>query len=61
MIFLRKYYKEIGYTNLPYIFYGKSIKKKLGYKKIIAIFNLLDKESDAIKFSIWDKGSKKWA
>ncbi len=52
MIFLRKYYKEIGYTNLPYIFYGESIKKKLGYKKIIATFNLLDKESDAIKFSI---------
>ncbi|MCR8906974.1 hypothetical protein MT374_07150, partial [Borreliella burgdorferi] len=31
-------------------------KKKLEYKKIITIFNLLDKGSDAIKFPIFNGG-----
>ncbi|WP_418906499.1 Eco57I restriction-modification methylase domain-containing protein (plasmid) [Borreliella turdi] len=39
-----------------YFFYDENIKKKLGYKKIITIFNLLDKGSDAIKFPIFNGG-----
>ncbi|PRQ89775.1 class I SAM-dependent DNA methyltransferase [Borreliella burgdorferi] len=39
-----------------YFFYDENTKKKLGYKKIITIFNLLDKGSDAIKFPIFNGG-----
>ncbi|WNY65417.1 class I SAM-dependent DNA methyltransferase [Borreliella carolinensis] len=39
-----------------YFFYDESTKNKLGYKKIITIFNLLDKGSDAIKFPIFNGG-----
>ncbi|WP_418906248.1 Eco57I restriction-modification methylase domain-containing protein (plasmid) [Borreliella tanukii] len=39
-----------------YFFYDENSKNKLGYKKIIAIFNLLDKGSDAIKFPIFNGG-----
>ncbi len=39
-----------------YFFYDENTKKKLGYRKIITIFNLLDKGSDAIKFPIFNGG-----
>ncbi|WP_418906231.1 Eco57I restriction-modification methylase domain-containing protein (plasmid) [Borreliella tanukii] len=39
-----------------YFFYDENSKNKLGYKKIITIFNLLDKGSDAIKFPIFNGG-----
>ncbi|ABH02205.1 type I restriction enzyme R N terminus family protein (plasmid) [Borreliella afzelii PKo] len=39
-----------------YFFYDENTKNKLGYKKIITIFNLLDKGSDAIKFPIFNGG-----
>ncbi|WP_421114414.1 Eco57I restriction-modification methylase domain-containing protein (plasmid) [Borreliella americana] len=39
-----------------YFFYDENIKNKLGYKKIITIFNLLDKGSNAIKFPIFNGG-----
>ncbi|WP_418909661.1 Eco57I restriction-modification methylase domain-containing protein (plasmid) [Borreliella lanei] len=39
-----------------YFFYDENTKKKLGYKKIITIFKLLDKGSDAIKFPIFNGG-----
>ncbi|WP_330529122.1 class I SAM-dependent DNA methyltransferase [Borreliella valaisiana] len=39
-----------------YFFYDENAKKKLGYKKIITIFNLLDKGSDALKFPIFNGG-----
>ncbi|WP_420025276.1 Eco57I restriction-modification methylase domain-containing protein (plasmid) [Borreliella yangtzensis] len=39
-----------------YFFYDENAKKKLSYKKIITIFNLLDKGSDAIKFPIFNGG-----
>ncbi|ACO38187.1 type I restriction enzyme r protein (plasmid) [Borreliella burgdorferi 29805] len=39
-----------------YFFYDENTKKKLEYKKIITIFNLLDKGSDAIKFPIFNGG-----
>ncbi|SCW44097.1 hypothetical protein SAMN02983004_01124, partial [Borreliella japonica] len=39
-----------------YFFYDENTKKKLGYKKIITIFNLLDKGSDAIKFPVFNGG-----
>ncbi|WP_215536343.1 class I SAM-dependent DNA methyltransferase [Borreliella bavariensis] len=39
-----------------YFFYDENTKKKLGYKKIITIFNLLDKGSDSIKFPIFNGG-----
>ncbi|MBB6213709.1 hypothetical protein HNP67_001204 [Borreliella californiensis] len=39
-----------------YFFYDENTKKKLGYRKIITIFNLLDKGSDVIKFPIFNGG-----
>ncbi|WP_418457434.1 Eco57I restriction-modification methylase domain-containing protein [Borreliella andersonii] len=42
--------------SLRYFFYNENTKKKLGYKKIITIFNLLDKGSDVIKFPIFNGG-----
>ncbi|WP_418905526.1 Eco57I restriction-modification methylase domain-containing protein [Borreliella japonica] len=39
-----------------YFFYDENTKNKLGYKKIITIFNLLDKGSDSIKFPIFNGG-----
>ncbi|WP_434792927.1 class I SAM-dependent DNA methyltransferase (plasmid) [Borreliella burgdorferi] len=39
-----------------YFFYDENTKKKLEYKKIIAIFNLLDKGSNSIKFPICNCG-----
>ncbi|WP_418885159.1 Eco57I restriction-modification methylase domain-containing protein [Borreliella carolinensis] len=39
-----------------YFFYDENTKNKLGYKKIITIFNLLDKGSDAIKFPVFNGG-----
>ncbi|AEL19410.1 conserved hypothetical protein (plasmid) [Borreliella bissettiae DN127] len=39
-----------------YFFYDENTKNKLGYKKLITIFNLLDKGSGAIKFSIFNGG-----
>ncbi|PRR31979.1 type I restriction endonuclease subunit R, partial [Borreliella burgdorferi] len=43
-------------VSFRYFFYDENTKKKLGYKKIITIFNLLDKGSDAIKFPIFNGG-----
>ncbi|MBB6043456.1 Eco57I restriction-modification methylase domain-containing protein (plasmid) [Borreliella yangtzensis] len=39
-----------------YFFYDENTKKKLGYRKIINIFNLLDKGSETIKFPIFNGG-----
>ncbi|WP_418885673.1 Eco57I restriction-modification methylase domain-containing protein [Borreliella tanukii] len=39
-----------------YFFYDENTKNKLGYKKIIEIFNLLDKGSTTIKFPIFNGG-----
>ncbi len=47
------YRSSISFRNF---FYDENTKKKLGYKKIITIFNLLDKGSDAIKFPIFNGG-----
>ncbi|ACN55751.1 class I SAM-dependent DNA methyltransferase [Borreliella burgdorferi] len=43
-------------VSFRYFFYDENTKNKLGYKKIITIFNLLDKGSDAIKFPIFNGG-----
>ncbi|QFI15081.1 Eco57I restriction-modification methylase domain-containing protein (plasmid) [Borrelia sp. CA_690] len=43
-------------VSFRYFFYDENTKKKLGYKKIITIFNLLDKGSNAIKFPIFNGG-----
>ncbi|WP_418905313.1 Eco57I restriction-modification methylase domain-containing protein (plasmid) [Borreliella turdi] len=39
-----------------YFFHDKDTKNKLEYKKIITIFNLLDKGSDLIKFPVFNGG-----
>ncbi len=60
MIFFNKILEENklyrSSISFRYFFYDENTKNKLGYKKIITIFNLLDKGSDAIKFPIFNGG-----